>query len=410
VKRTSCLICDNNSLHKIIDLGNQPYADTFVHEKNLYDMLPVYNLSCDLCEECGQVQTTTITDPSERYNMVDYSYTSSNSSVATNHWKEYSAEVIKKVFPNKQSNDTRVCEIGSNDGYLLSLFQKIGSKVLGIDASEHVANIAKNNGIPTIQCIFDYEKSHEILENAEKFDLVMANNVFNHSDNPNSFAKGANNLLNEGGHFIFEVPYWKNTVDSHKIDQVYHEHVSYFTALSVRNIMEKSNFEVVDIEVVDYHGGSLRVYAKKTSDNMNHCDQLLHMIKKESYLLEKETYEKLGKDIKNKKLLFLKDILKIKNDKKIPIIAIGAAAKGNTFLNYMNLNSSIIDYVTDSSVYKQGKCTPLTNIKIVSDDVLLKYDEVYAIILSWNLSNKIKEKLRLINNKIKFINFYEDYK
>ena len=324
MKRDNCLICGSNALSKIIDLGNQPYADTFVDENRYHDMLPVYNLSCAMCDSCGHVQTTCTTSPLERYNMFDYSYTSSNSSVAKRHWSDYSKEVMDFLSVSTVEGIS-VCEIGSNDGFLLSLFKNVGAKVLGVDASEYLVNIANHNNIPTIQSIFDYDNSDDILRIfKQKFDLVMANNVFNHSDNPLSFSMGVNNILKDGGFFVFEVPYWKSTIDSHKIDQIYHEH-------------------------------------------------------------------------------------DIKNNKNVPIIAIGAAAKGNTFLNFMNLDSSIVDFVTDSSVHKQGKYTPLTNIKIVSDDILLNYDEVYAIILSWNLSEKIKNKLRLINKKIKFINFYEDY-
>jgi hypothetical protein len=173
-------------------------------------------------------------------------------------------------------------------------------------------------------------------------------------------------------------------------------------------LMERAKFSIIDIDVVDYHGGSLRVYAQK-SNNIVHCDKLYDLIDKESYLFEESTYQKLTEDLQRKKALFLKDLFEIRTLKNIPVIAIGAAAKGNTFLNYMNLDSTFVEYVTDSSPLKQGKTTPLTNIPITSDDILSKYNEVYAIILSWNLSDKIKNKLRLINKNIKFINFYKDY-
>ena len=405
MKRNKCLICQSNKLLDIIDLGNQPYADTFVDIENSHKMLPVYRLSCDLCEECGQVQTKAITNPTERYNLFNYSYTSSNSSVAKKHWNEYSQDIIKKTHT---TSNHRVCEIGSNDGYLLSLFKERKNDVLGIDASKHLVNIANVNQIRTIQSVFDFVSSQEILKSEGSFDLVIANNVFNHSNEPLSFANGVNNILCDGGYFIFEVPYWKNTVDSHKIDQIYHEHVSYFTARSAKTIMEETGFSIIDIRVVDYHGGSLRVYAKKTENMDAHCAELYRLMHKEKYLFDKKTYQDLNNVLQRKKISFLTDILKIKTDNN-SVIAIGAAAKGNTFLNYMNLDSTIIDYVTDSSPHKQGKSTPLTNIKIMSDDILKEYEKVYAIILSWNLSDKIKEKLRSINKNIKFINFYEDY-
>ena len=279
---------------------------------------------------------------------------------------------------------------------------------MGIDASEKLVEISNSRGIPSVQSIFSLNVSNEILKSHPKFDAVIANNVFNHADKPLSFSEGVKNILKNNGHFIFEVPYWKSTIDSQKIDQVYHEHVSYFTATSVKKMMEKINFSVIDIEVVDYHGGSLRVYAKK-SNNAVHCQKLYDLMNNESYLFKEITYNNLVTDLQRKKALFLKDLFEAKVLKNTPIVAIGAAAKGNTFLNYMNLNSTLVDYVTDSSSLKQGKSTPLTNIPITSDEILSKYDNVYAIILSWNLSDKIKEKLHHINKNIKFINFYKDY-
>ena len=405
MKRDTCLICGSKNLSNILDLGNHPYADTFIPEEDSYKLLPVYKLSCALCEDCGQIQTETITSPQDRYNLFDYSYTSSNSSVAKQHWIEYCEEVKANL---SITNTDRICEIGSNDGFLLSLFKKNGNQVLGIDASQNLVEISNLNGTPAIQSIFDAAASVNILKTEEKFNLVMANNVFNHANEPYSFSVGVNNLLKNKGYFVFEVPYWKSTVDSQKIDQVYHEHVSYFTATSVMKLMERAKFSITNISVVNYHGGSLRVYAQK-SNNIAHCNKLYDLINKESYLFEQNTYQELTEQLQRKKTLFLKDLFEIKTLKNIPVIAIGAAAKGNTFLNYMNLNSTFVEYVTDSSPLKQGKTTPLTNIPITSDDILSKYNEVYAIILSWNLSDKIKDKLRLINKNIKFINFYKDY-
>ena len=405
MKRDTCLICGSKNLSNILDLGNHPYADTFIPEEDSYKLLPVYKLSCALCEDCGQIQTETITNPQDRYNLFDYSYTSSNSSVAKQHWIEYCEEVKANL---SITNTDRICEIGSNDGFLLSLFKKNGNQVLGIDASQNLVEISNSNGTPAIQSIFDAAASVKILKTEEKFNLVMANNVFNHANEPYSFSVGVNNLLKNKGYFVFEVPYWKSTVDSQKIDQVYHEHVSYFTATSVMKLMERAKFSITNISVVNYHGGSLRVYAQK-SNNIAHCNKLYDLINKESYLFEQNTYQELTEQLQRKKTLFLKDLFEIKTLKNIPVIAIGAAAKGNTFLNYMNLNSTFVEYVTDSSPLKQGKTTPLTNIPITSDDILSKYNEVYAIILSWNLSDKIKDKLRLINKNIKFINFYKDY-
>ena len=353
-------------------------------------------------EHCKHVQTTTITPDSDRYNLFDYSYTSSNSSASRSHWDKFAEEVAKFTHCLKG----RVCEIGSNDGYLLKQFLKKDCDVLGVDASESMTKLSNLNKIKTINLIFDYNSSALIQKEHGEFDVVIANNVFNHSNDPVSFAKGANRILKSNGFYIFEVPYWKCSVESTKIDQIYHEHVSYFTGRSVKEIMELAGFQINRIEIVDYHGGSLRVYAEKTTkDEINHCDDLSKMISSEVDLFSITIYENLKKTLIKRKIDFKHRLLSIKKSGG-SIIAIGAAAKGNTLLNFLNLDSSLIDWVTDTSKFKCGKTTPLSNIEICNDNVISTYEKVYALILCWNLSDAIKTKLRKLNPQIEFINFY----
>jgi SAM-dependent methyltransferase len=401
MRRKKCLICNSSDITKILDLGSHAYADTFIPKDKIYDRLDVYNLSCALCNSCGQVQTISKTNPKDRYSLYDYSYTSSNSRTSIAHWMNYADAVCEKL--NIKKNNF-VVEIGSNDGFLLKCFEDKGNKILGVDASNYVSKLASDRGVDTIVGLFDNKISEDVSKNYGFADLVVANNVFNHSDDPVSFANAANKLLRNAGHFVFELPYWKNSVDSQKIDQVYHEHVSYFTARSSKAIMEKCGFNIVDIEVVDYHGGSLRVYAQKKQDKTKHCEKLNVFIDKEQHLFNLETYKILNSDLIKKKNIINAKLLDLKL-KGLPIIAIGAAAKGNTSLTFLSLNDTIIDYVTDTSVHKQNKFTPLTNIPIVDDDIISSYGEVYALILSWNLSEAIKGKLRKINSKIKFLEF-----
>ena len=405
MKRENCLICNSKNLIKILDLGSHPFADTFINKDEQHNVLPVYNLSCVICDSCKHVQTECITDSTERYNLFDYSYTSSNSNTSRNHWDSFCKSTISMLSLNK---DCKICEIGSNDGYLLSQFKtQLGSYILGIDASRSMCDIANKNGITTEWCVFNKKQAVDIVSNYDKYDVVVANNVYNHSDDPVSFTEGVGELLKEGGHFVFEVPYWKNSVDSGKIDQVYHEHVSYFTVTSLIKLLENCNFEIIKAEVVDYHGGSLRVFSRraKHKDNLSHCD-LQNYLDKEKHLFLKHTYDELNKKIVQRKIDFVSDILEYKKN-GYNIVAVGAAAKGTTLLNFLNLSNSIIDHVTDISELKQGKRTPLSNINICGDEIIASYDKVCALILSWNLSEPIKQKMRKINSKIKYINFYE---
>jgi SAM-dependent methyltransferase len=402
MKRKKCLFCSSKRMTKIIDLGNHPFADTFIPEDRINDRLPVYNLSCARCDKCNQIQTLSATNPVERYGLYDYSYTSSNSKTSRNHWLSYASEVVSKIGL-KEGNF--VVDIGSNDGFLIRSFRENSIDGLGVDASPYMANMANEIGVPTIVGLFGSEIKDQIIDTYGKANLVVANNVLNHSEDPVGFVKSVYDLLLDNGHFVFELPYWKISVESGKIDQVYHEHVSYFTASISKKLLESVGFTITHIEVVDYHGGSLRVYASKNID-AKQCPNLPAMIESEASIFKKSTYTKLMKEMSSKRFDFMNKIYDIKNNGG-KIIAIGAAAKGNTLLNYLNLNDSLIDWVTDVSDFKRGKRTPLSNIPICGDDIFAEYGEVYALILSWNLSDIIKEKLLRINSKIKFLNFYD---
>lgn len=402
MKRNNCLVCDSKSLEIIIDLGNHAFADTFIPLDKKNNQLVTYNLSCAICHDCGNIQTCSKTNPKDRYSLFDYSYTSSNSKTSQNHWDNFCLGVAEKIKLNKKAF---VIEVGSNDGYLLQQFKNnFNTDILGIDASQHVSDIANQSGIRTKVAIFDSEISKDVLDEYGKADLIVANNVFNHSEDPVDFAKGVSTLLKKDGVFVFEVPYWKSAVDSEKIDQIYHEHVSYMTVKSVKKILDLASLSIIDIQVVDYHGGSLRVYCGYAKTV--HSSVVNDMIKNEEAagLFKSNTYRNLLDKINNKKTNLLRKIYDIKSSGG-SLIAVGAAAKGNTFLTFLNLDNSIIDYVTDTSEHKQGKLTPLTSIPICGDEIFREYDEVYAIILSWNISSKLKQKLHEINPRIKFLVF-----
>jgi len=405
MKREACLICNNLDMIEILDLGNHAYADTFIAADRCCDSLPVYKLGCELCTNCGQIQTLSKTSPQERYLMHNYSYTSANSETAKNHWTQYATAVSKSLHLEAGSY---IIEVGSNDGFLLDQFKTQGHTVLGIDAAPYVAEIAIERGIPTIVSIFDSSTAEVVKEeHPREADMVIANNVFNHSENPLSFALGAHALLRNGGYFVYELPYWSCSIDSQKIDQVYHEHVSYFTARSSAEIMKRAGFNIIKTDIVPYHGGSLRVYAqKRTTQDVQHTSSLKSLIQKEHSLFTVQTYDDIMKNLNKRKYEFLAQVSSLKSLGE-SIVAIGAAAKGNTFLNFLNLDNSMVDYVTDTSPHKQGKYTPLTNIPIVNDTILKHYEKVYVIILSWNLADKLKPKLKEINPKIEFLDFYE---
>ncbi len=402
IKLTDRCLISGGKLEKILDLGMHPYADTFISADQLGMTEPVLPLECYLCSESGQIQLGYISNDFERYNLYSYSYTSSNSTFSRNHWDDYHQTMVSRFdLQNKF-----IVEIGSNDGYLIQQFQP-DNKILGVDPSRAMADIATTQyGVETINDFFTSTSSQKIKTDFESADLIIANNVFNHANDPLDFAKGVHSLLKDGGIFVFESPYWLDTIQSQHFDQIYHEHISYFTVRSAHYLLTKVGLEVFDVERVDYHGGSIRVYARKVSTVSPHpAPVIADMIAKEVKLglFEMATYVKFQKDITNTRDKFLSRLYNLKAQ-SFPIVAVGAAAKGNTFLNFYGLDKTVIDFVTDSSPHKQGKYTPLTRIPIVGDEIFKEYNQgVYVLVLSWNINDILKENLLKINNKIEFL-------
>ena len=387
-------------MKKIIDLGMHPFADTFISKEQLQLSEPVYPLQCLLDTETYEIKLAVSTSADKRYNLYDYSYTSANSNFSRNHWDKYSEEVSKKAGLRK---DSKIIEIGSNDGYLSKNFKSLGYDVVGVDSSRTMCNIAESLGIKTFNVVFDTKTSKHIKECFGKADLIVANNVFNHANDTTDFLLGVKSLLKPAGVFVFELPYWRNTIKDEKFDQIYHEHVTYFTVKYSYELLKSADMEIFDIDIVNYHGGSIRVYASNSKDSgINKKVEDLIRQEEELGLFDPKMYQDFMKKITYKRNKFMKKIYDLKS-KGFPIIGVGAAAKANTFLNFYNIDHTIMDFITDASDSKKGKYTPLTRIPIVGDEVFADYDRVYAVILSWNISDPLKNKIKKINNKVIFL-------
>jgi 2-polyprenyl-3-methyl-5-hydroxy-6-metoxy-1,4-benzoquinol methylase len=394
------IISSNKSI-KIFDLGMHPYADTFIEKKYLHRNEPVFPLQCYLNPQTGFIFNKIITSSQERYNLFDYSYTSSNSNYSRKYWKSFYKNIKYKIL---KKND-KILEIGSNDGYLCKQFQKNGFKIYGIDASRKMSKIANKDKIKTFNLIFDKKNSEVVKKKAGSFDIIIANNVLNHSNDPFEFVNSVSNILNKEGYFVFEVPYWLNLVKKKQFDQIYHEHINYFTVKAIQHLLKKTKLFITDIENTEYHGGSLRIFCKKDGTQNNVLikkflnDEIKHK------LFQSSTYQIIMNELKVRKYKFLKKILKIKLNKN-KIIGIGAAAKANTMINFLKLDNDTIDYVTDISPYKIGKYTPLSRIPIVHDKILKQFKKkVYILILSWNISNILIKKIKTLNSNLVFIKF-----
>ena len=395
-----CLIT-GEFVTKVLDFGQHAYADTFIAEDQLNMSEPVFPLQLHLNANSGGLQLGYVSDAEDRYNLYSYSYTSSNSKTARNHWDEY-ADTIKSKF----NTEGLVVEIGSNDGYLIGHFTSDKTKAIGIDSSAAMCDIAKERGVETINELFtkDVAAALEIAEGPAS--VIMANNVFNHANDPVAFASAVADLLAKDGVFVFEVPYWASMIESERfVDMVYHEHISYFTVKSIWNLLQQVGLEIADFDIVDYHGGSLRVIARHSTNNG--MPFLVHgAIENETAmgLFDTKFYKTLQTKFeaqRNKWLLNFYEILD--KEPEAVIIGVGAAAKANTWLTWHGLNKTHLHCITDASEFKQGKYTPLSRIPIRGDEEFARHTNPYALVLSWNIGEPLKQALLKINPNTKFI-------
>jgi SAM-dependent methyltransferase len=380
-----------------------PMADTFIPAERRYEGDRVYPLVCDLCASCGQIQLRVITDPEERYSHFEYSYTSSNSNFSRTHWRRYAADVTARANVPKGA---RVVEIGSNDGYLSEQLNAAGFHAFGVDPSAAMCVLARERGVEVRAALFTRALAGELAAAwGQRPALIAANNVLNHANDPKDFALGVHDLLAPDGTFVFELPYWLRTIEEGKFDQIYHEHVGYFTVRYAKSLFGAAGMKVVHAEEVDYHGGSIRVFVRHAGREE---DSVQRLVDKEeaSKLFDPVTYGAFMQALRARRDRFMERIFSLKAAGQ-SLVCVGAAAKANTFLKYYNLDASIVDWVTDASPSKIGKYTPCTRIPIASDEVFRRYGRVYAIITSWNLADTLRSALLAINPRIEFLNPYE---
>ena len=384
----------------IIDLGEHGFADSFFRKNSISEASQTAPLICRLDDYSGLVQVENLTSAEDRYNYVDYAYTSSNSQVSKDHW----FELINSVNDRKALHSLKILEIGSNDGFLLGIAKSYTNKLVGIDASDYMTNLANKSGINTIKGVFG--ESPDLIEVLKteyyNFDLIFANNVVNHSNNPIKFISDVANLLSSDGIFVFEVPYWLETIKSYRFDQIYHEHVTYFSIESAEFLLNLCGLYINDVQVVKYHGGSLRIYASRNQSSSSEKIDLLK-IEKTFKLKEKSTYVNYSSKIAKIKDDFLN---KLDERNYKCIFGIGAAAKANTFLTYYGFNENKMNFILDSSPFKQGKITPVTKIPIVPDDFVKTLKEGTGIVLAWNLNMSLKNKLINLNDRLEFIDTF----
>ena len=380
----------------VLNLGMHPFADSFIGKNDTTE--PLIPLVVQKNFETGLLKLKHDTSKLDRYNFVDYSYTSNNSATAKNHWDEFASFVNNQISPG-----SKVVEVGSNDGRLLHRLSKSGHTVLGVDASAYMCELAMKIGVNCLNSYLNEITADQVKGSFGEVDIVIANNVLNHANDVISFLNSAKKMLNDGGILVYEVPSWYEMVKNYDFpDMVYHEHVYYFTLRAIVNLAERVDMNICGFDIVNYHGGSFRITMQKRMGIRTNKS----LVALESYLKDEAGHGIFSPDyydyyyerlIENRRKWLLGFYEKISSNKYDAVVGVGAAAKANTWLNWMGLSSRDFSFITDASAHKQGKYTPLSRIPIVADDMLQKYSKPLVIVLSWNLRKQL-EKVILEHN------------
>lgn len=390
-----CRFCNKELNFEFIDLINSPLSNSYLTKEELNEPESFYPLKLYVCENCFLVQVDEYKKSDEIFNE-KYAYFSSVSKSWLDHSKNYVNMAINRFKLNKNS---LVIEIASNDGYLLQYFQQKKITCLGIEPASNVAVIAKEKGIDVIVDYFNTSLAKKLVAQNKKPDLLIGNNVLAHVPNINDFVEGLKIVLKDSGVITMEFPHLMQLIEKNQFDTIYHEHFSYLSFFTVKSIFESHRLKIFDVNEIPTHGGSLRIYASHKKDNnkkisINVKDLILKEKSKRMNTIEyyKNFQEKANK-IKYDLLEFL--ISQKKNDKIVA--AYGAAAKGNTLLNYCGIKSDLIKFVVDASIYKQGKYLPGSHIPIVNEIKIKEVKPDFIIILPWNIQNEIMEQLKYVN-------------
>jgi len=390
IYKFDCRCCGSKKLKRALSLGYQPLANNLLDD--IKEKSKVYPLELNVCEECFNCQLSVAINSDEMFS--NYLYQSSTTKSFREHFISAANKYIKEF---KLNSDSYIIDVGSNDGVGLKPFLDLGfSNIQGIEPAKNLADLANQNGINTYQGYLNDNSLNSIKNEA---DLLLASNVFAHADDLKSMAESMKKLIKPDGKIIIEVQYLLNTIKDLTFDNIYHEHTNYWSLTALKRFFENLELTIFDIEEIDTHGGSIRIYISKEK-NINIQEAVKEFLEKEeTFGLKKiTTYLDFGKKIEGLKKEVIKNLINLKKDYP-NIVGYGAPAKATTSLNYFNIKNEI-DFIVEDNPLKHGKFIPGVNIPIYSKEKIK--DKDYAIlVLAWNFFDEIeKNNINLSNNFI----------
>jgi hypothetical protein len=382
----SCRHCGHALDNIFIDLGCTPPSNAYLTEVELKKPEVKYPLKVFVCKNCWLVQTEDFADPDELFSS-NYEYFSSISDSWLKHAKHYVEKMCNKFHLNSQSY---VIEVASNDGYLLKNFIALGVPCLGIEPTLKTADASEILGIPVLREFFGSDLAERLVSENKKADLVIGNNVYAHVPDINDFTLGLKKILKPNGVITLEFPHLLRLIHEKQFDTIYHEHFSYLSLHVVSRIFKNAGLKIWDIDRLQTHGGSLRIYGCHINNprDITKSVQEVFLEEKNNGLEQLATYQgfqTMAAQIKNNLRLYLADQ---KQARKL-VAAYGAAAKGNTLLNYCGIQSDLIQFVCDAAPSKQGKYLPGSHIPIFPPMMLRERKPDIILILPWNLKKEV---------------------
>lgn len=389
----ACRLCGNSTLLSVLDLGATPPCEKFLSAEELDDAEPTYPLHLRLCGDCLLLQIPTLITPEETF--VEYAYFSSYSTSWVEHAKRFVDDATAALGLDESSF---VVEVASNDGYLLQHAVAKNIPCLGIEPSVNVGRAAIGRGVPTLTAFLTEDSANQVRTEHGPADLVVANNVYAHIPDLLGFTRALRILLADDGRLSVEVHHAMELVTHAQFDTIYHEHFQYYTVLAARNALATAGLDLVDVERLGTHGGSIRLWASPSEARVQPSAAVEEVIALEraAGLHEAAGYLDLQTRSETVRQNLLSFLLDAKKD-GLSVVGYGAPGKGNTLLNYCGIRPDLLAYTVDRNPYKHGKFTPGTRIPIHHPDKIAEDRPDVVLVLPWNLETEITAQLDYVH-------------
>lgn len=395
-RKKTCRICESTDLVQFLNLGTMPPANAFLTKAELARKEAKFPLTVSFCKNCALVQTQDVVDPEILFK--EYVYMTSGSPPLVRHFVDLAQKLKRRLKLKKWDV---VMEIGSNDGTFLAELKNT-CRVVGIEPARRIAAFARKRGVPTEEVFFDSAVAQQLAKKYGKARLILATNVFAHIDGLRDVCKGVQELLVDDGIFITESHWVGNLIGEGGFDQIYHEHLCYYSLTALTALFKQFGLTIIDVERIPTHGESLRLYVAKKGNVRLSVSTLLAREKKLG-LDKLTTFRRFAKKVERNKKDVVTTIAKLKKN-GVRIVGYGAPGKGNTLLNYCDIGNKSIEYIADATPLKHGRYSPGMHIPVVSIEQLRADAPEYVLLLAWNYAPQILEKEQKLRQKgTKFI-------